>query len=102
MDPELPMNQPSSLARLIRQQRTYFHIFLVVLLGAVIFVLARPLLVDAQQATPRPATAGDDESTFPFVWQGEATIPAEELAEVAPPLQAEISQGDFQPERSSP
>ncbi len=34
--------------------------------------------------------------TLPYDWQGNATIPAAELAQVAPPLQAEVLQGDFQ------
>jgi hypothetical protein len=81
------MNYSSFLARLIRRQRPLF----LMLLGALVFVLARPLLVDAQQTTDE-----DDGDTLPFVWQGDATISAKELAEVAPPLRAEVSQGDFQ------
>jgi hypothetical protein len=40
--------------------------------------------------------AAEDIYTLPFAWEGDATISAQELAEVAPPFQAEVSQGDFQ------
>jgi hypothetical protein len=51
------------------------------------------------QPTAR-ATAGtavdDTSNLLPFTWEGEETIAAADLAEVAPPLEAEVVQGDFQ------
>ncbi len=46
---------------------------------------------------PTDEIPGDNTTySVPFFWQGDTTITAQELANVAPPLQAEVSQGGFQ------
>ena len=42
------------------------------------------------------STSATDSVALPFNWEGNATVAAADLAQVAPPLQAEVSQGDFQ------
>ncbi|MCC6454935.1 MAG: PD40 domain-containing protein [Caldilineaceae bacterium] len=85
---------------------------LFLLLFVVTLAVARPLLVHAEPAmsvfaqlaqnTPSPQPEEDEpEDTgssmaLPSEWQGAATISAQQLEQVAPPLQAEVSQGDFQ------
>jgi hypothetical protein len=45
--------------------------------------------------TPADEANAGNTSAFPFVWQGEGTIDVKELATAAPPLQAELLQGNF-------
>jgi hypothetical protein len=104
------MTYLSFLAHFISRRRVLF-----LLLSVVMLAFAQPLLVNAKPATdifaqlaqntpsPQPdedepeEEVGDSNSiALPFEWQGAATVSAQELAEVAPPLQADISRGDFQ------
>jgi hypothetical protein len=49
-----------------------------------------------QDSAPAANSTGDNTYNLPLTWQGEGTIAAQDLAQVAPPLQAEVSQGNFQ------
>jgi hypothetical protein len=110
------MNYPFFLVSFIRQHLALFLTLTTIL----ILTFAQPRMVDAQSAgngvaklaqqqevatpevatpevaTPAASTSEDGSFALPFVWQGDATIAAQELAEVAPPLEAEVSAGDFQ------
>lgn len=56
---------------------------------------APPLLADEPEPEPEPVVEPVS-VLLPFDWRGPATIPARELDQTAPPLEATVAAGDFQ------
>lgn len=52
--------------------------------------------IPADETIAESEATDENGFTLPFTWEGDATVSAADLATVAPPLQAEVIQGDFQ------